>query len=541
MKQNGKIKVSLLIFMILILGFSVQVKADYQLPTIEKSIEIPSNLKKVVNRLPTKYLSTFGRTLNYFHLKDSLKLNVKNQQDKNICWACSSNSAYETTVNRQNGSNYLFDDDQLDQKVNQAYGKTTEAGGNIFMAYGYYTAGNSPVTVGGQTTNLEIDEYTLFPTIFKSVVDGKIQYKDNHPLLQGNTYTEEEVKLVRSQIKQHIQNYGAVTAAMYASDMRYYNDTLTAFYSDSSLVSPDHQVTIVGWDDNYAVENFNEAHRPTEPGAYIVMNSHGTDVYDKGFLYISYQDNFIESVCSGIKKTSTKEQTQLYQYDELGINTAVGFKVDAYGANVFTRNNPSQEEYLTEVNLSTLAAGQFEIYVNAQDGELSLDKLKKVKTITTENAGFSTITLSTPIKLTGQKFVVAIKSIKGDALAQIGLENNDGVFWKNATAQKGQSYLSLDGAEWEDLKDLEADLGNQDANICLKAKTTTNNSQTEILGDINGDGTLDLLDLSVLIAHLGNWEGKVLTGEKLQAADITKDGEVDTRDLSKLILLLAQG
>jgi hypothetical protein len=159
------------------------------------------------------------------------------------------------------------------------------------------------------------------------------------------------------------------------------------------MAIPDHQVTIVGWDDNYEVENFNEDHRPTKPGAYIIMNSHGTDMYDKGFLAISYKDSLVELYCIGTTKVSeTKSQGEtLYQF-----------------------------------------------------------------------------------KLTGQKFVIGIKAIKGnlDSYAQIGVETKAGKFWKNVSSNQGESYLSIDGQHWKDLKELGNEIDCPDANTCLKAVTT---------------------------------------------------------------------
>ena len=38
-------------------------------------------------------------------------------------------------------------------------------------------------------------------------------------------------------------------------------------YQDTGFYYADHDVTVVGWDDNYSKENFNQGYRPTNNGA----------------------------------------------------------------------------------------------------------------------------------------------------------------------------------------------------------------------------------------------------------------------------------
>ena len=53
------------------------------------------------------------------------------------------------------------------------------------------------------------------------------------------------------------------------------------------------------------------------------------------------------------------------------------------------------------------------------------------------------------------------------------------------------------------------------------------------LGDINGDGEIDILDILACLDHTS--EREVLTGTSFQAADVVKDGVVDIFDLMKLL------
>lgn len=49
----------------------------------------------------------------------------------------------------------------------------------------------------------------------------------------------------------------------------------TYAYSYSGNAGVNHAVTLVGWDDNFAKENFNSSCNVTSDGAWIVRNSWG--------------------------------------------------------------------------------------------------------------------------------------------------------------------------------------------------------------------------------------------------------------------------
>ena len=58
------------------------------------------------------------------------------------------------------------------------------------------------------------------------------------------------------------------------------------------------------------------------------------------------------------------------------------------------------------------------------------------------------------------------------------------------------------------------------------------------LGDINGDGRVNIIDLQLLLRHISG--SSVLTdARQLQAADINRDGDVDIRDLRLLLQFIS--
>lgn len=505
---------------------------------LPETVEIPTGIQAEKRQL-SRYMSAYGLATQKFNLSSQISLNVKDQGTENICWACSSNSVLETTINKVKSSNDIYDDQYLDQQVNELYGKTTADGGNALMAFSYYANIGTPKILNGSKTDYKINDYVIFPTIFKNKnSDGTIEYTDSNAFFGAKKYEEEDVKKVRSQIKQHIQSYGAVTALTYTASSLYFNDDFTAYYCDSNLHTPDHQVTIVGWDDNYSKDNFNEAHRPSSNGAYIVMNSHGTQNYENGFLYISYEDAFIEGNVLGVRQTKESKEEKVYQYDELGMNMQISASKPIYGANVFqsgTKNNKEKGEFITKIGLSTLGEGTYEIYVNPKNNSLESSYLVKVMTIEKEYAGYKEITLNNSIQITGDNFVIAIRAIDGTEKGKITIETSEEDFWQNSQSKQGESFVSLDGEDWEDLKVVGEQIKATNANICVKAIT----EEMDVPGDINKSGTFDIQDLSILIAHMAQVEGRILTGEQLERADINKDGITNLQDVSKMVMVLA--
>ena len=524
-----------IIYIVSFVMFFILISPTYanSLNIVTKDIQVEGNIESNVNiRMPSIYLGTMKRIYSNYDIGTKVQLNIKNQANAQICWACSSNSVLETTVNLANKTNYMFSDEKLNENVRNIYGEAIENGANPYVAYGYYTSGNSPITVENEKTNIKVDEYTIFPSIYKKIVDENIVYQKS--INSNEKYTQEEIENIRNMIKEHIMDYGAITAPTYI-DYQYFSEDEESYYCDNNNVLPNHQVTIIGWDDNYSKENFNILHRPQNDGAYIVMNSYGEDFAQDGIYYISYEDVYVEYSNFGVNKISEYEKDEkIYQYDNLGINGKLEFNEDVYSANVYTRDT-IQVEKLSSISFSALKNGEYEIYVNPNNDNLQTNELKKVASITTQKAGYVTCDIE-PINLKGEKFAIILKSKKtnGDT-ASVGLEINDGNLWSNAINSIGQTYLSNDGKEWFDIKELEPLINNIDnANACIKGFT-----KEIVLGDINSDKVFDIQDLSVALLYFSEKTSQKLNNDELYNLDVNEDKEIDIRDLSKMILMIA--
>ncbi len=94
-------------------------------------------------------------------------------------------------------------------------------------------------------------------------------------------------------IKEYIIKYGAVSVSV-TSDKQwdnykggiYHNDEITQYRGG-------HQVVIIGWDDNYSRNNF-VYEKPEHDGAWLVLNSWGSNWGNNGTAWISYEDYDID-------------------------------------------------------------------------------------------------------------------------------------------------------------------------------------------------------------------------------------------------------
>lgn len=103
-------------------------------------------------------------------------------------------------------------------------------------------------------------------------------------------------------IKKYIMTYGGVfTTTLSDNEFDYCKGTL---YRDKNNTTNRrmHGVVIIGWDDNYSRNNFNSSNRPNNNGAWLILNSWGTNWGNKGTAWVSYEDYYnLANGCYGIK------------------------------------------------------------------------------------------------------------------------------------------------------------------------------------------------------------------------------------------------
>lgn len=463
---------------------------------------------------------------------------VKDQLQTGCCWAFAFSSMLESTISKQyNKTSTEYSPLHIDYKTHEMYNKEIGNGGNALLALAYSVDGYGPVyekdfeftKVYDEKNNKQeqyylkdpdevnvnippkaiIEDFVSFPNVYKVYVGQNVTYMG----VNGERYTEDQVNEIRNLVKKHIKENGAVFASMYsdiyqlesggnASQGGYYNPETKAYYNNDFSKNMNHAVTIVGWDDNFKKENFVEGKQPPKDGAYIILNSYGDTFGENGYFYVSYYDAFIEQWITGIDSikdydVDEKDYENIYQYDELGLSMGLPLEGDScFLANVFTKKETEKQEYISKVGLYMDQTEGVEVYINpANDDKEHLGQ--PVASYTGSNAleaGYHTIELSSPVKITGNKFVVAVKYINQEAV-NVPLEINwkssgisdESSFFDTAKANPEESFISLDGTDWGDVNGVKILNGEnpeesiilKDTNACIKAITLTSDEDLD--------------------------------------------------------------
>ena len=268
-------------------------------------------------------------------------------------------------------------------------------------------------------------------------------------------------------IKNDVMNYGAVYTTMYF-DNQYYNPATWAYYYNGSYPL-NHAVCIVGWDDNYLATNF-KIPNPPGNGAFIIRNSWGAGWGQAGYFYVSYFDGRIGRDNAMFRNAeATTNYLTKYDYDPLGWVSSVGYgATTAWGANIFTAVANEDLVAVTTYADSVNTTYDVYVYLNANAGPTSGALAAGFpQTGTFASPGYQRIVLSPSAALTnGQKFSIVLKLTTPGYNWPVPYEYPLGGYSSAATANAGESYISPDGINWQDITTWTAN-----ANVCIKGFT----------------------------------------------------------------------
>ena len=211
-------------------------------------------------------------------------------------------------------------------------------------------------------------------------------------------------------MKNAVYTKGPITTAYYAESPggAHWYSSNTIYHYPAFGGSTNHEVLIIGWDDNKAW--------PTGggKGAWLIKNSWGNFNSMGGYFWLTYGSAKVGS--DGMYYTSTRPYSakeQLYMEDQPGWITQVGCGgLTAYGLTVFAPVNTGEK--LTHVEFYNPWANRTHTIkvwgtVTSTATSATVSTLKATKSAPCQEPGYYTVALTTPITLTkGKKYAVEI-------------------------------------------------------------------------------------------------------------------------------------
>lgn len=383
------------------------------------------NSSSKINSYPSKY-----------DLRDYGWVNpIKSQGDSDDCWAFATANSIESSILKAAGKSFDLSENYI-QKLQLKYCPTGDMRNNQ-TGFAYSGLGYALSWYGVLLSDADYDDRGLISDM--DIGEDRIHVQDAMIIFGGRNDTNEL-------IKHAIMNYGGVSVQIdYANQDNAFPHN---HYGNSPNPSPNHFVSIIGWDDDYPVDKFST--HPPKPGAWIYKDS----LEENNFEYMSYYDTSLLSMDHYPIVGQNAGVAYIFENDN---DYHINYQTDLTGLTGFDENYTQySNEFVSKANDSIAAVGtyfnesgidySFDIYVNG--------KLAHSQDGVSEFAGFKTIVLNKHIPVKeSDSFKVVFKS---NSLPYQAFSRQH--YMQNV------SFASHDGKTWDDFSKL-------NKTVCLKVYT----------------------------------------------------------------------
>ncbi len=254
---------------------------------------------------------------------------------------------------------------------------------------------------------------------------------------------------VTDEIKSAVYTYGSVMATYYSGMGDYdpdLNSNYTGWEEGASKPTADHAITIVGWDDT------KETQDSGNPGAYLVMNSWGTDWGDEGLFWIAYNDASLLNPAVFIMEDNapgTLRDADVFSHTETGWTGSSSLKSATKAIHSMNVFHTDHAERIDRIGFYTNEPATYtaELIIGMTDGEEGPDPNSGTVAATATGyvdcAGFYKADLSEAVTIgSGQTFGVRviIETANGHKVLFEGADKNLGGITRTTSVSPGESF-----------------------------------------------------------------------------------------------------